>query len=185
MVAPMEVFKAISHRASVRAFRSDLPREGDIERILRAATLAPSAGNIQPWVFVVTKRVETKKALAGAALDQRFIAQAPIVITVCAVGESSAARYGERGRELYCLQDTAAAIQNILLSATALGYGTCWIGAFDEDAVRKVLGVPAKVRPVALIPLGFPDEDLPRVKRKPLEAVVRFEAYGGENLQGK
>jgi nitroreductase len=177
MVIRVELFEAISRRVSVRVFKGDSLGEGDLERILGAAILAPSAGNLQPWSFVVTKGGALKEALAEAALSQSFMAKAPIIITVCAVEDDSAARYGDRGREFYCIQDTAAAIQNILLSATALGYGTCWIGAFDEDAVRQVLGIPAGVRPVALIPLGLPGEYPPRVTRKPLEAVLRHETY--------
>jgi nitroreductase len=185
MVTGMELFEAVSRRVSVRAFKGSALRDGHLERILGAAILAPSAGNLQPWSFVVSKGKAIKEALAEAALCQLFIAEAPIIITVCAVEENSAVRYGDRGRKLYCIQDTAAAIQNVLLSATALGYGTCWIGAFDENAVREVLSVPVGVRPVALIPLGLANEDPPRVTRKPLEAVLLYETYGGCRPQRK
>lgn len=176
----MDLFEAINRRVSIRAFKGDPLREGDLEKILGAAILAPSAGNTQPWYFIVTKKRAIKQALAEAALGQSFMSEAPIIITVCAAESGSALRYGVRGRELYCLQDTAAAVENILLSATALGYGTCWVGAFDEGAVKEALGVPVGIRPVALIPLGLPDEDPPRVKRKPLGEVVRYETYGGD-----
>ena len=178
-----ELFEAISRRVSVRAFKGDPLRGSDLEIILGAAILAPSAGNLQPWSFVISKGKAIKEALAEAAHCQSFIAEAPIIITVCAMEEESAVRYGDRGRELYCIQDTAAAIQNILLSATALGYGTCWIGAFDEDAVRHALGIPVWVRPVALIPLGLPAEDPRRVTRKPLGTVLHNETYSGNRSQ--
>lgn len=183
MVTGLELFKAIGRRASVRAFKGDPIREGDLEKILSAATLAPSAGNLQPWCFLVSTKKKTKEALAEAALGQSFMAEAPVIITVCAVEGESAVRYGNRGRELYCIQDTAAATENILLAATALGYGSCWIGAFDEDAVKKVQGIQSGIRPVALIPLGFPDESPQVVRRKPLGEVVRYESCAEDKRQ--
>jgi nitroreductase len=179
MVDTVELFVAIKKRKSVRAFRDVSLRDGDLEKILGAAILAPSAGNLQPWSFVVSSKEDFKRALAQAALSQEFIANAPVVITVCAIRAQSAARYGDRGIALYCLQDTAAAIENILLAATALGYGACWIGAFDEEEVRKVLNIPPAARPVALIPIGIPDEEPEETTRKPLEAVLHYETYGG------
>lgn len=103
---------------------------------------------------MVAKEPSVKRGLAAAALEQTFIEEAPVVIVVCANVPRTARRYGRRGQELYCLQDTAAATQNILLAAYSLGYGTCWIGAFDEEAVADVIKVPSGVRPVAIIPLG-------------------------------
>lgn len=151
----------------------------DLHRILAAGIRAPSAGNIQPWEFIVTRNRTVKTALAEAALGQTFIGGASLVITVCAKEGDSGARYGDRGRELYCIQDTAAAVENMLLAATALGYGTCWIGAFEEGAVRKVLRIPDGVRPVAMIPIGRArDQPSPR-PRKPLDEVVHLEVYGG------
>ena len=183
MVIRTELFEAISRRVSVRAFKGDPLRDSDLESILGAAILAPSAGNLQPWSFVVSKAKVIKEALAEAAHCQSFMSEAPIIITVCAMEEESAVRYGDRGRELYCIQDTAAAIQNVLLSATALGYGTCWIGAFNEDAVRHALSIPVGVRPVALISLGLPAEYPRRVTRKPLGAVLHNETYSGNRSQ--
>jgi nitroreductase len=182
MVQRMELFEAIEKRRSVRAFRLDPLRKGDLERILGSAILAPSAGNLQPWSFVVSMEGAIKEALAEAALNQEFIAEAPVLITVCAMEEHSAKRYGDRGMTLYCVQDTAAAIENMLLSATALGYGACWIGAFNEGKVRQILSIPPMARPVALIPVGVPKEEPTKTTRKPLEAVVHRETYGGSRL---
>lgn len=175
----MDLFEAIDCRVSTRAFKTDPLREGDLERIMGTAILAPSAGNLQPWSFVVSRGQPIKEPLAEAALGQSFIAEAPVVVTVFAVEAYSARRYGSRGRELYCIQDTAAATENILLAAAALGYGACWVGAFDEEGVRRVLGAPAGARPVAIVPLGFPADRPPRVRRKPLEEVLWRETYGG------
>jgi SagB-type dehydrogenase family enzyme len=97
-----------------------------------------------------------KEALAAAAYNQVFVSQAPVVIVVCADAARSAARYGQRGRELYCIQDTAAATAHILLAAVAMGLGSCWVGAFDEKQAARVLDLPARHRPVAILPIGKP-----------------------------
>ena len=106
-----------------------------------------------------------------------WIADAPVVIVVCANEPRSARYYGERGRRLYCIQDTAAATQNMLLAAHALGYGTCWVGAFLENEVKKVLEIPDHVRPVAIIPIGVPGEKPSPRPRIPLDEVVHYEKY--------
>lgn len=178
----MDVFECIEKRRSVRSFKSIPLPEEDVRRILRAGIMAPSAGNIQPWEFVVTTKEDLKMRLAEAALDQYWMAEAGVIITVCAVEEESAAYYGTRGKNLYCIQDTAAAVENMLLAATALGYGSCWVGAFDEIEVRKVLNIPKEVRPVAMIPIGVPAESPEPRRRKDLRKVVYSEVYGGSRL---
>lgn len=150
-----DVMDAIRERRSVRRFAPDPVDEFTVGRILEAGASAPSAGNIQPWTFYAVFRQEIKERLSEAAYGQEFIASAPVVIVVCALPEDTAARYGERGRDLYCLQDTAAATQNILLAAEGFGLGSCWVGAFDEAAVAGALGCVRGERPVAVIPLGF------------------------------
>ena len=174
----MELFEAIRSRRSIRRFRDeDIPEE-DLKKILEAAIWAPSAGNLQPWEFIVVKNEETKRRLAMAALGQMWMTTAPVIVVVCANLEKSAWRYGTRGRELYAIQDTAAAIENMLLAAHALGYGSCWVGAFDEDEVRRILNIPEGVRPVALIPIGRPAERPSPPSRIPLDRVVYGEEYG-------
>jgi nitroreductase len=175
----MELFEAIAKRRSIRSFRSEAVPDYHLEEILRTGTLAPSAGNTQPWEFVVTKKDEKKLELAEAAFQQSFIAEAPVVVTICANEERSAHTYSERGRRLYCIQDTAAAVENMLLAATALGYGACWIGAFDENKVRKALGIPPGVRPVALLPVGIPAEMPEARSRRELGDVIHAETYAG------
>jgi nitroreductase len=152
----MELFEALRKRHSVRSFDGgrDVPEEM-VEELLRSACLAPSAGNVQPWRFWVVRDPEMKSALAAAALGQNFLALAPVVIVVCADLEAHASSYGRRGVELYSIQDTAAAVQNILLAATALGLGTCWVGAFREEEASRALGLPEGIRPLAMIPVGY------------------------------
>jgi nitroreductase len=174
----MDVFKAIKGRRSVRAFTDESVSEKEIMKIIDAARWAPSAGNIQPWEFIVVQDAKTKRGLVEAALDQTFIQEAPIVIVACANPTRSRRRYGSRGASLYCLQDTAAAIQNIHLAAYSLGLATCWVGAFQEAEVRRVLNLPDDLRPVAIIPVGHPAEKPARTLRRPLSEVVHREVFG-------
>ena len=161
-------------RWSCRDFQNKPISEEAVTALLEAARWAPSGGNLQPWRFIVVKNAAVKGELALAAFGQEFLVQAPLVIAVCAVPEESAVNYGERGRALYCLQDTAAAVQNILLQAALLGLGTCWVGAFRESAVARALNLPEGEKPVALIPIGYPEGPMPQDRlRKPLTSVVR------------
>jgi len=171
----MDFWEVVDKRRSIRRFERDrdVPREA-VERLLEAAISAPSAGNMQPWHFFVVREGETKLGLARAAWGQHFVAEAPVVIVVCADPGRSGWRYGRRGKELYCLQDTAAATQNILLAAVALGLGACWVGAFDEEAAARVLNLPSHLRPVAIVPIGYPAESPYRPARRALKEVTTF-----------
>lgn len=167
----MDFWSVLERRHSMRAFQSAPVSDEAVERILDAAIRAPSAGNRQPWHFVIVRNARAKAALEQAAYGQSFVSEAPVVIVVCAEPERSAARYGERGRRLYCLQDTAAAVENILLAATALGLGACWVGAFDEAAAARAVALPEHFRPVALVPLGVPAESPEATPRRTLDEV--------------
>ncbi|OYT46923.1 nitroreductase family protein [Candidatus Bathyarchaeota archaeon ex4484_231] len=138
----LDVFEVIEQRRSIRAFTGKEVSEADVKKILDAARMAPSAGNIQPWTFIVARKGDVKRRLAEAALNQRFIEEASVVIVVCADEEKSARGYGSRGKHLYCIQDAAAATENMLLAAVGLGLGACWVGAFRENDVRETLKLP-------------------------------------------
>jgi len=173
----MEVFEAIKKRRSIRAYKNtDIPEE-TVEKLIEAARWAPSAGNIQPWEFIIVRNKETKRRLAEAALNQTFIEEAPVVIVVCADYRRSSMGYGSRGATLYCIQDTAAAIQNIHLAAIAMGLGTCWVGAFREEPVKKLLKIPDGVRPVAIIPVGYPAEQPNPRPRRQLNEIIHYEMF--------
>jgi len=173
----MQVPEIIKSRRSIRSFLDKGLPEGASEALVEAARLAPSAGNLQPWEFIAVTNEEAKKRLVEAAHGQSFIAEAPLVFVVCAVPGRSSPRYGSRGTDLYCLQDTAAAVQNILLTATSNGLGSCWIGAFDEASATEAVGVPPGVRPVALLPIGYPAE-APRARpRRAVSEVLHMEKW--------
>jgi len=174
----VDVFEAIKSRRSVRAFTHEPVSDKEVKQLIDAARWAPSAGNIQPWEFVVVRDPQIKHGLSAAALDQTFIEEASVVIVVCANQLRSARGYGSRGVNLYCLQDTAAATQNMLLAARALGLATCWVGAFQEEEARRVLNIPNNIRPVAIIPVGHPAEKPEAPERRPLREIIHREAFG-------
>jgi len=173
----LDVFEAIKKRRSVRAFTNEPVSAKEVKKLIDAARWAPSAGNIQPWEFVVVRDPEIKHGLAVAAQDQTFIEEAPVVIVVCANQLRSSRGYGSRGVSLYCLQDTAAATQNMLLVAHAMGLATCWVGAFQEEEARKVLNIPNGVRPVAIIPVGHPAQKPMTRSRRPLSEIIHHETF--------
>ncbi len=154
----MKILKTIKQRRSVRSFKNKRVDADKINRLMEAARWAPSAGNLQDWFFVIVKSQETKEKLARAAFNQSFVSQAPVVIVSCADLSRISSRYGERGRDLYSIQDTALATHNIWLSATEMGLGAVWVGAFSEKEVSEILELPSHLRPVALLPLGYPDQ---------------------------
>ncbi|MBS7641062.1 MAG: nitroreductase family protein [Candidatus Bathyarchaeia archaeon] len=173
----MDVFETIRSRRSIRAFTGEDVSDEQIEKILEAARWAPSAGNLQPWEFIIIRRPEIKREVARAALNQTFIEEAPVVIVVCANEIRSGSVYGSRGMNLYCIQDTAAAIENMLLAACALGLGACWVGAFNEEEVRRILKIPKGVRPVAIIPIGHPAEKPAPPRRRTLKEIMHYETF--------
>jgi len=149
-----KTIETILQRHSCREFTGGQIPDERMKTLMECLRWAPSAGNLQPWFFYVVRSQEAKENLARAAFRQQFIADAAVVFVICAEPEASAIIYGDRGRTLYCLQDTAAAVENLLLAATALGYGSCWIGAFNEQLAREALDIPRRLRPVAIVPVG-------------------------------
>jgi nitroreductase len=170
----MEFSEVIAKRRSVRHFNNKLDvSDSDIRYLLEAAVTAPTAGNIQPWRFTVVKSLDAREKLAEA-LRQRWATAAPVVIVVSLDPRPSAARYGDRGEYLYGIQDTAVAAEHILLAAVDKGLGACWIGAFDENAVRDALGLAAPITPVAIVPVGYSAESAGRPARRPLAEVTNW-----------
>jgi nitroreductase len=169
----MDVSAAIKGRRSVRFYKDLDVESGKIQKILEAGRLSPSANNRQEWKFIVVKNAEIKKRLARAAMNQSFIGQAPVVLVAC-VTESKAVM--TCGHPTYAV-DVSIAFAYMLLQAYELGLGTCWIGAFKEDEVKSILGVPKHVRVVALSPLGYPSTDAGMRSRKSIDEITCFEMY--------
>ncbi len=173
----MEVFDCIKSRRCVRKFLSKEVVWDKIATIIDAGRMAPSAGNLQNWKFIVVLDADKKNNVAEACLKQHWIAEAAAIIVM--VGEPEKARrfYGERGASIYTAQNCAAAAENMLLEATALGLGSCWVGAFNEEAVRRTLGMPDDVTPSIIIPIGYSAEKPEEPAKFPLENVAYFQGW--------
>ncbi|RMF91461.1 MAG: nitroreductase family protein [Methanobacteriota archaeon] len=173
----MELREAIFNRHSIRRYRAqDVERE-KLLKILEDANQAPSAGNLQARDFIIVTDPGAKEEIARASLDQRFIAEAPVVIVVCANMARSAAKYGRRGAGLYSILDAALAAENLMLSCTEEGLGTCYVGAFDEERVGRLLGIPETAIPIGIIPVGYPDEEPLATPRLPIEEIVHWNGW--------
>jgi len=173
----LDVFEAMKQRRSIRAYSDEKVSEQDVEQLIDAARWAPSAGNTQPLELVVVKDMEMKRKLSDAALNQTFIQKAPVVIVICADVTRSSRGYGSRGEQLYSIQDTAAATQNILLAAQELGLATCWVGAFREKEVAKAVNAPKNMKPVAIVPLGHPAERAVAPQKRSVNEIVHYETF--------
>lgn len=173
----MELREAISKRQSIRIYTPREVEKAKLLKILEDANKAPSAGNLQARDFVVVRDEGRKKEITAAALDQSFIARAPVIVVVCANKDRSASKYRRRGANLYSTLDAALATQNLLLSCVEEGLGACYVGAFNEKKVRKILGLPRTVVPVGIVPIGYPDENPHPTDRLPLEMIVHHEEW--------
>ena len=181
----MSILEIIKKRRSIRAFLTTPVEEAKLQNILEAGLWAPSAGNIQAWKYIVVRDPQKRKEITTAAFHQDWLQEAPLLIVVCAEIERMKNYYGVRGERLYVVQECAAAIQNMLLEAEAQGLATCWVGAFDEDAVKRILDIPDKARPQAIIALGYAGEKVPLPAKKALSTIVYFEQYGKSTLPKK
>ena len=167
-------FETLWARRSVRLFASRRIEPDTLRTILEAANRAPSAGNLQAYQVYAVGSCIRLKDLVHAALEQDFIAQAALVLVFCANPQASAKRYGQRGKNLYALQDATIACAYAQLAVAALGLGSVWVGSFDENAVRQILNIPAHLVPIALLPIGYPAEEPKVSRRRALEELVHY-----------
>jgi nitroreductase len=168
----MQFFEAVQTRRSVRAFTATPIENDKLEMILAAASLAPSAGDLQAYQIAVIDEVKAKAALAAAASGQQFIVEAAVVLVFCASPQLSRRKYGERGASLFSVQDATIACCYAQLAATAQGLASCWVGAFDEAAVAAALRAPSGLRPVAIMPIGYAAEVPDRPQRRAFDEIV-------------
>lgn len=168
----MEVIDAIRARRSTRSFQDRPVEDEKLKAVLEAGRLAPSARNLQDWRFVVVRDPDTRKRLAEAAKNQEFVGKAPVVIAACGTSDYVMTC----GQHAYAL-DVAIAVDHMTLSAAAVGLGTCWIGAFYEDKVKEILGIPEHVRVVALLPLGYPTQAARPTPRKKMDEILAYEKW--------
>ncbi len=169
----METLKAVKERRSIRSFqKKDIPRNL-VDKLVDALIWAPSAGNLQARKFYFIEDEKLKREIVPAALGQGFIAEAPLVIIACTDNMISG-RYGDRGVNLYSIQDVAASIMGMMLVAHENGLGTVWVGAFREDMVIELLDLPHNLRPVAMVPVGYPARIPSPPQRVSRQSAVEF-----------
>jgi nitroreductase len=173
----MELLELVKKRRSVRKFKNVLIERDKLLKVLDAGHWAPTAGNLQSWKFIVVKDKKAREQLAEACFSQMWMTEAPVLIAVCASIDKIKRYYDVRGERLYAVQECAAAIENMILEAEYLGLATCWVGAFEEAAVKRVLDIPDDARPQAILCLGYADEKPPMPSKYRLKDVVYFEKY--------
>jgi len=169
----MALLPQIQQRYSVRAYQQRPVEKEKLETVLQAARLAPSARNMQEWRFIVVQDAATRQKLCVAANNQAFVGKAPVVIACC----SALADYVMRCGHLAYPIDVAIAMENMALQAVEEGLGTCWVGSFYEDQVKAILGIPAPVRVVELLTMGYPADTLRARNRLPLEQIACRERW--------
>jgi nitroreductase len=172
----MEVFEAIRKRHSVRSYLPDEVSSEKLEKILEGARLAPSAGNIQPWHFIVVSDQQKRKRLSKGRYA-KFLVESPVVLVGC--GDKKASPN-------WHTVDTAIAMQNMVLTATSEGLATCWIGSFYENQVKELLSIPERFKVIALLAVGYRREKLELAskvlhffrRKKKLQKIVSVEEFG-------
>ena len=169
----MNVLDIILQRRSIREFMDrEIPQEF-LDALIESIRWAPSAGNMQSRKFYFVLNKDRRKDLAKAALNQSFIASAPLAVVAC-LDRRIATRYGDRGVNLYAVQDVSASIMGMMLTAHAMGLGTVWVGAFNEFEVVEILDLPDHFRPISIIPVGYPARIPMPTQRIPRDQIVEY-----------
>lgn len=171
----MNFDRILQGRRSIRKYKKKAIPWKKLAFILDAARYSPSAGNLQNWRFIVVDKQKTKNKIATACLGQKWINKAPIHIIVCS-DNSTLDKFYKNSK--YPVQNCAVAIQNIMLKAFTFGIGSCWVGAFDERAIKRDLKIPNKFSVEAVITLGYPDQKLAMPKRLDLGTILSFNEFG-------
>ena len=170
-----DFFETVRHRHSIRKYRMDIPVEREkLNAILETACAAPSAGDLQAYHITVVADQQLRKGLGEAAGNQEFICEAPVCLVFSTDALRSAHKYGERGRELYAVQDTTIAATYAQLAVVAAGLGSTWVGAFDEAAVCRLLGLEPGLKPVAMLCIGYAAETPQETTRRHLDELVSY-----------
>jgi nitroreductase len=171
----VDLYETIKLRKSVRKYRRDPVPEESLKKILNAARMAPTAENFQPWKIIVVTDEDIKRKLVPACNNQRFVAEAPVVLVACGLPDEA---YPIMGGYMNSYPvDVAIVLDHLMLAAASEGLGTCWIGSFKEEKVAETVGVPQEAKVVALTPLGYPAEEMERTDRKNLTELVSYNKY--------
>lgn len=168
----MDVLSAIKGRRSIRKYSDKPVAEEKLLKVLEAARLSPSAKNQQEWKFIVVKDSKVREELTKA-IGQPFVGKAPVILVCCGTETESIMRGGQYRYTV----DLSIATAYMILEAYEQGLGTCWLGSYDEEMVKKVLNIPERVRVVAITPLGYPEESPAQRPRKKLEEIISYDKY--------
>ena len=164
----MALVDIVLSRRSVRRYKKkEIPKDV-LDKILEAGRQAPSAVNKQPWHFIILTDEEIKKKLSRGFFN-RFIKDSPVTIVGCAHKDLIAGKWSTIS--------TSIALQNMVVAAWSMGVGSCWIGDFNEEKVKRLLGIPAKWKVVALVSFGYPDEKPQPRRKKPLKKIISFNKF--------
>lgn len=174
----MSIIDIIKKRRSIRHFLNKQIEFYKIIEIIESGMHAPNAGNLQNWKFIVIKDQTKKELIAEACVEQYWISEAPVLIIICAEEERAEKYYEDRGKNLYNIQNCAAATQNMLLTATELGLASCWVGAFNEEKIKELLGIPEKVKINTVLPIGYTDSKPDEKYMIDIKEVFFFEEWG-------
>jgi len=174
----MEFSEVIKKRRSTRKFTNDPVSREQIIKMLEAATIAPNACNMQSWHFYAVTDKAVRARLDEESAIATWATTAPVMFVVCTDAAAIVARFGEKAERVFAVQDTAAAIENLLLCAADMGLGGCFMGAFDEAKFCEIVGIKEGHKPVAVVPVGVPAIELPARPRNPLSSVVTFVGEG-------
>ena len=167
------ILKAIEDRFSVRKFKNIPIEENKLSAIIKAAQLSPSAKNVQPWKLVVIKDSKMREQLPEICKGQKFVSQAPVTIAVCCNNLDYIMTCGQKTASV----DGAIVGAQISLQAVELGLGTCWIGAFYQDKMAKLINLPKDYEVIALFPIGYPDIKKGNRNLKPLDEIVVYDRF--------
>lgn len=167
----------MNERHSIRAFKETKIEQGKVQKILETLNSAPSAGNLQAYEVVLVKDPDKRLKLARAAYGQSFIASAQLILVFFANPERSSKKYGPRGSRFYCIQDATIAVAYAQLAAISLDLGSVWVGAFDDGEVSRAVNAPRELIPVAVLPIGYPDEKPHETPRRNLNDLVRENSF--------
>ena len=169
----MDFSALIKSRYSVRANRSDPVENEKLEQVLEAARIAPTAANRQPFRIIVAQTAGREEEFRRM-YDRDWFVEAPILLCVCAVKSEA---WVSKEKRNYVYVDVAIVMDHIILAATDLGLGTCWVGAFDKDVAREAFGLPDDFAPVVMTPLGYAADQPEPKERRPIEELVRYEKW--------
>lgn len=170
----MKFSELIQKRYSVRAYKADPVEDEKLQHVLEAARLAPTAANRQP-VRVIVVKTAGREAELGRIYSAEWFVKAPLVLCVCGIADAAWTR--RQDAKCYVDVDAAIVMDHIVLMATELGLGTCWIAAFNPDATREVLGLPDGIEPILFTPLGYPADEARSKTRKPLDELIKYDRW--------